>query len=527
MTALLRWRRVRIFLSGIALRLLAFNLLLVFLPAAGLFYLDTYERHLLEAQERAMVQQARTVAAAAAIMPSLDKTQLDAMFAAMGDGGEPRVRVFDGAAGLVSDSIRGMSQGTAPEVARYEPQRRRDSWLYRTGSRLYELFKTLRMIGRSSPGKARSEPEPVEWRSAPEMKAALAGQYGSATRVTRGGQRSVTLYVAVPIRRDGQTVGAVLASQSTFRLLRALYDVRRRVFAIVVWSMLAASVLSLLTSATIVRPLRRLRAEAASVVARRGHVARAFSGARRHDEIGDLARALEDVTRRLEEHLRFVESFTADLSHEIKNPLASVRTVADTLPQLETEEERARFLDMLDRDVLRMERLIAAVSDLVRVETDLERQAPDWVDLVPIARGLVEARRIVTGGCPGVEFHAPATAAVRGRPDHLAQAVDNLLDNAVSFSPAQGTVTLTITADGDICEVSVRDHGPGLPDAHRERVFERFFSYRPGQPQPRLRHTGLGLAIARTIVESYGGSIDLQNAEGGGACARVRLLART
>ena len=148
--------------------------------------------------------------------------------------------------------------------------------------------------------------------------------------------------------RAGRPEAAVLVSQSTYRLLQALYDVRLRIFEIVLLSAIVAGILSLIVSATIVRPLRMLRTEAAAVVARRGGIARRFRGARRRDEIGDLARALEDLTRRLDERVRFVESFAADLSHEFKNPLASIRTVADTLPLVEGKAERERFLGVLE-----------------------------------------------------------------------------------------------------------------------------------------------------------------------------------
>jgi two-component system, OmpR family, sensor histidine kinase ChvG len=510
-------------------------------------YLDTYERHLLDAQERAMAQQGRLLAAVAGTMPVLDPSAIASAFAAMDDRGDARMRVFDGEGRVIADSRRvpvraappaastsypGRATGTAAAdpanaVGSAEAGQARGSRVYRIGAWLYDASRWLRPTTRSrTPAGSAREREPDDWRQAREFRAALAGRYGSATRVSEGGQRSVTLFSAVPIRRDGRVSGVVLLSQSTYRLLQALYDVRRRVFAIVLWSAVAAGFLTLIVSATIVRPLRRLRSDAAAVVARRGAIATKFRAAQRLDEIGDLARSLEDVTRRLEEHVRFVEGFVADLSHEFKNPLASVRTVADTLPLLESDADRTRFLDLLDRDVQRLERLLAAVTDLVRIDVELEREAREWVDLVPILEGVVDTHRLRAGGATPITLTARGAMTVRGRPEHLAQVVDNLLSNAVSFNPPGQPVTVGAELRGAWCELIVIDRGPGIPAAHKARVFDRFFSYRPGQAQARLHHSGLGLSICRAIVDAYGGTIELDDADGGGTCARVRLAAR-
>ena len=523
MRARAAWRRVRSASARIAIRLLAFNLLLAFLPFAGLLYLDTYERHLLEAQERAMVEKGRIFAGAVSSLPAFEPAAIDTILAATGDHGDARLRVID-SDGLVLADSRRFAVAPQESARRYAPATTpRDSWVYRIGVLLYEAGRVAHSALRGPREATPWAKEPSDWLNAPEVAAALAGRYGSATRASPAGQRSLTLYSAVPVVREGKPAAVVLVSQTTFRLLQALYDVRLRVFEVVLLSAAVAGFLSLVVSATIVRPLRRLRAEAAAVVARRGGIARRFHGAGRLDEIGDLARALEELTHRLEDHVGFVESFAADLSHEFKNPLASIRTVADTLPQLDDESERQRFLGMLRRDVRRLERLLAGVNDLVQIEVQLEREPSARTDLVPVVRAVVEACRVRAPRGVTIEFTAPAPATVRGRTEHLAQVVENLVDNAIGFSPDGGTVQVSVERRGEWCELGVRDEGPGIPAAHRERVFERFFSYRPGQDQPRLRHTGLGLSIARTIVEACGGQIELLDSEKGGTHARVRL----
>src|SRR5262249_20677273 len=285
-----------------------------------------------------------------------------------------------GAAGAVTTS-------EAPE-SKSKPARER--LLYRIGAWLAHTTRTI-VPSRRSLSMYVGEPlDTNELLQAPEIQAALAGRYGSATRLTRG-QRSVTLYSAIPIRRGETVIGAVLVSESTYRLLQALYDVRLRIFEVIVLSLVAAALLSISVAATIARPLRALQVDAATVLDHRGRLTRGFRGTTRWDEIGDLARALESLTTRFDEHLRFVESFSADLSHEFKNPLASIRTVADILGTIDDPEERQRFVDRLLRDLTRLERLLAGVQEIVSIDTQLERDPVAAVDLGALLANILDA----------------------------------------------------------------------------------------------------------------------------------------
>jgi signal transduction histidine kinase len=157
------------------------------------------------------------------------------------------------------------------------------------------------------------------------------------------------------------------------------------------------------------------------------------------------------------------------------------------------------------------------------VGVQLEREPSARTDLVPVVRALVDAHRSRAGRGITIELTGVSEATVPARADHLEQVVDNLLDNAAGFSPDAGVIRVSVEHDDGWSVLTVHDQGPGIPKAHRDRVFDRFFSYRPCQDQVRLRHTGLGLPIARTIVEACGGTISLEDAPGGGTCARVRL----
>lgn len=536
-------------MRGLSVRLLLFNVLLVFLPAAGFFYLDVYEKELLEAQERAMVQQGRLAAAALSVrnepagtgQAAIDGTSAVRLLARLQGRTEMRLRVVGPDGGLLADSARLIPPrpSAAPSASRYESRpvlrAARDSWLYRFGAWVYRL--PGRLLDAFGPPEPPSGTETFYVAGGPllgpEVKAALAGRYGATVRPTRGGPRSLTLYSALPVRggREGdQVVGAVLVSQSTFRILRALYDVRLDVFKVVLLSMIVAAVLSLLVSTTIARPLKALRNEANDLLDRRGRLKGRFRGSERLDEIGDLARALEQLTARLEGHLRFIETFASDVSHEIKNPLAAVRTATEMLAEVDDPVDRARFLGIAQREVARMEQLLSAMREITEIDARLEAETTADVDLGDLLARIVEGFRLRVPEGLKIGLRLPPTAVqVAASRERLTQVFENLLDNAASLAKPGTEIQIELDEILPFAAiVTVSDRGPGIPDEHLHRIFDRFFTWRPNDsaaPASRARHTGLGLAIVKAIVEGYGGTVSARNRPEGGAAFEVRLLA--
>lgn len=510
------WR----WLSRISVRLLAFNVLVVFLPMAGVLFLGTYERHLLEAQERTMAQEGRLLAAALEATGRFEATDAQKILIQLGQRHLARLRIIDQLGELLADSSR---LGPRREETPTEPSEvvaKEDPFLYRIGSL---PFRALRRMTEPPPVSGGDDWEPESFLDASEVNDALDGRYGATTRITPGSRRSVTLFIAIPVRVDGVVEGAVLVSQSTGRILQALYSVRLDVFRVFLISLVAAMVLTLLMATTIARPLGRLRQRAEAILDRRGRLRGSFEPSQRSDEIGDLERALAELTRRLEEHLQFTESFAADVAHELKNPLAAIRSATEMAIEIDDPGERHRFLTMVQHDVARMERLISEAREISRIDARIDEEELERVSLDALLGGVVEAFRIRRGDRgPTFATALPDVGVeVLASGDRLTQVFENLLANAVSFSPLDKTVTVTLSTEGDDAVATITDQGPGIPDEHLERIFSRFFSYRPDQRAD--GHSGLGLSIVKAIIEAYHGTVSAANSAEGGAEMTVRL----
>ena len=508
--------------SRISVRLLLFNLLLVFLPVAGFLYLGVFEKQLLEDQERSMVQQGRLLAAALGERSPLDTTTAGDLLKRLDSRTEARLRIFDSGGALLADSSR-LGPKAAEDVYASSPVKTRDNLLYKAAAGAFRVWKRLR----ADASRRRGSPPPEPYPGA-VVQAALAGRYGATVRQTGGEawRPSLTLYSAIPVRAGNQVVGAVLISQSTVRILRELDQVRLDVSKVFLGSVVVAAVLSLLLASTIARPLRRLRDEANDLLDRRGRLRGRFQGSSRSDEIGDLARSLEQLTARLAAHQTALEAFASDVSHELKNPLASIRSATELLADVDDPADRDRFLGLVQREVARMERLLNGVREIGEIDARLEAEAPERIDLEALLREAVEGfrRRADNAGGVAIELASPGVPVpVRARSERLFQVFENLLDNARGFSPAGGTVKVTLAARNGTAAVRIEDQGPGIPDSHHNRIFDRFFTWRPEEPNARNGHTGLGLAIVKAIVEGYGGTVTAVNRPEGGARFEVRL----
>jgi two-component system sensor histidine kinase ChvG len=513
-------------------RVLAFNVLIVFVPIVGLLSLGTYERQLLRSLERSLVQQGRVLAAALEDSgPRLRENSLRVL-RHMRQRHDARLRVVDVGGVLLADSASivpvdaSAENAAADQAPRQAPadvpstRTAQETFLYRLASFPIRLWRKY-LHPPQPPTESDEYYAGAKLLDGPEIQDALAGQYGAATRVTAG-QQSLTLYSAIPIPDQGRLAGVVLVSQSTYRMLSDLYALRLDIFRLFLWSVVTAIVLSLLVSATITVPIRRLRDQAHAILDPRGRLLGGIVASRARDEVGELSRSLGELTARLKRHVGQMESFASDVSHEFKNPLASIRSAAEIANSSRDPEERRAMLSMVLEDVSRMERLLTGVREISRIDSGAAGEEGDAaVDVKEIAVRVVSAARRRSNG-NRVTFVVDGEGAIAWLPPgRLEQVVENLVDNAAGFSPPGGVVRVSVAKDGGFAVLRVGDDGPGIPREHRERIFDRFFSFRPHEKKG--AHAGLGLSIVKAIAESHGGTVAVSERSGTGACFEVRL----
>jgi two-component system sensor histidine kinase ChvG len=343
-----------------------------------------------------------------------------------------------------------------------------------------------------------------------EVTRALSGRHVAGLRRDENGRRVVS--VSIPIQNVQQILGVLTLEANDVDQIIA-----REREALIPFILIAVAVTlssSLLLTRLIAQPVRRL-ARAADRVRLAG--ARAISLpdlARRDDELGDLTRSLEDMTQALSERMDAIESFAADVAHEIKNPLTSLRSAVETLDLITEPAARERLLHILKNDVQRLDRLVTDISNASRLDAELSRDNPKPVDLERLIADIVAVYQVTAK--PGevtVRFaRAPGSErpTVLGREGSLGQVFRNLIDNARSFSPPGGEVEVAVQRAAGRVLATVSDSGPGIPPENLETIFERFYTSRP-KGAAFGGNSGLGLSIARQIVEAHGGSLKAQN----------------
>jgi two-component system sensor histidine kinase ChvG len=559
-------KKLNIF-SSISFRLLVFNVLIVFFPIASFLFLSTYEQQLLQYLEHALVQQGRVIAAALGSNGELTEDSALGLLMRLERRHDARLRVLDSTGQVLADSSvlppkedadkTVLPYGGRPSVISREkgdtgwkdetaPVRLRDaseSVLYRFASFPVRIFRNY-LLPPAFPIESGDFYQGSKQLLGEEVQAALSGRYGAATRISTGGQISVTLYSALPIYQGGEVKGVVLVSQSTYRILQDLYRLRLDIFKIFLLSFAAAVIISVFLSITISRPLKNLSKKAQKIFTPQGKFEGRFSTRNRNDEIGKLAGTLDKLTDELREHISFIESFAADVSHELKNPIASIRSSAEIVAESigsgrMIEDEARRFLGIIQKEAARMESLIATVREISKIDTRLQEEEMERVDICKIVSFTLESfnlRAEEKGIRLYPEFH-DESVFITASPGRISQIVENIIDNALSFAPPYSTITVQVRKEGGCVSVTVCDEGPGIPLEIKDKIFSRFYSYREqavssengiskGPDKPLDTHAGLGLAIVKAIVEGYDGNVKAENRdEGSGARITVELPA--
>ncbi len=525
-----RTRRLRR-ISPLTRKILAVNLLAPVLLVLGALYLDTYEQGLLRSELESLREQGEMIASAVAessvsgdptsgssaedggygyrLLPEQARHMVRRLSAHSGR----RVRLFDAAGALLADSRYLFVSGGVVEVSALPPQSP-----YPAADRVLRWFndKVVSLLGHLS-----SEEGPPVYTAAPadpvatyeELNAAL--RYGETAEALRRGRTTKVLSVAVPVQYYKQVVGAVLISASTRAVDADVFQVRKAILRLFLITLGVTVLLSLYQAGTVVHPLRRLSRAAAQVSS--GGRGRIPDLSRRDDEIGDLSLALGQMTETLWNRIESTERFAADIVHEVKNPLSSMRSAVETASRIDDPTARKRLLAIIGEDVQRINRLLSDIADLSRVDAELMKAPTEPVDICAMLTAIAEVESLPSDdGAPAIALDLPRGEDlwIPGSEGRLVQVFRNLIRNAVTFSPPGGVITLRAYAGADefgpTVSVEVDDEGPGIPDGKEATIFDRFYSERP--PGEKFgTHSGLGLAISKQIVEALGGRISAVN----------------
>lgn len=526
--------------SSLTRRIVVLNVAGLLVLVIGILYLSQFRAGLIDARVRSMQVQGEIIAGAIAASATVETNAItidpekllelqagenygppDESFSALEFPINPeriapvlrrlvsptntRARIYDREGVLVLDSRNLYGRGDVlrfdlPSPADEKPGLIEKAWIaVRTwfGRGDLPLYKEL------GPGNGKGYPEVAQ---------ALAGQNASMVRVNDRGE--VIVSVAVPVQRFRAVRGALLLSTQGADIDQMVEAERLAIFKVFLVAAAVMVVLSILLAGTIAGPLRRLVDSAERVRRRTRSRVEIPDFTRRRDEIGHLSGALRDMTKALYSRIESIESFAADVAHELKNPLTSLRSAIETLPLAKSKESQERLLAVIQHDVKRLDRLISDISDASRLDAELQRQDAAPIDLYKLLNTLFGAANEVRhddGVTVALTFEGgnPSAFFMSGHDSRIGQVIDNLIENARSFSSPGDMVRVTCRRLKNEIEIIVDDDGPGIRADAFEKIFERFYTDRPHQGFG--QNSGLGLSISQQIIEAHNGRMWAEN----------------
>jgi len=512
-------KKRRVF-SPLTRRILAINILALGILGAGLLYLGEYRKNLIEAEIKALAGQAQMFAAAlgeGAVAANPSGQQLvseiaDRIVRRLVETTHTRARLFSTNGVMVADSRRLINPGRLVRVEELPPPT--------DGGRVLPAVldiydRLMRHLMRQETLKVYREPVRQRATDYPEVVKALGGET-VATAWSAGGDHMI-LSIAVPVQRYKHVLGALMLTRGSQSIDQAVLEVRINILEIFAVALAVTVLLSMYLARTIARPIHRLAEAAERVRSDHGRQQTIPDFAGRNDEIGDLAASLKDMTEALWERMDAIESFAADVAHEIKNPLTSLRSAVETTARLKDPEQQRKLMTIIQEDVVRLDRLISDISDASRLDAELSRAKTEPVDIGAMLSTLADIHEAAGAkGNKGVKIkienigNAEGALVLDGIEGRLAQVFRNLLSNAQSFSPEDGTITITTSKEQGWLVIDIQDQGPGLSDGKEETIFERFYTERRDSEKFGT-HSGLGLSISKQIIDAHGGQLTAGN----------------
>jgi two-component system, OmpR family, sensor histidine kinase ChvG len=504
--------------SPLTRRILAVNVLALALLAGGFLYLGKYQASLIGQQIEALKTQGEVFAAAlgeGAVLDSVDEGEIllpdlaRQMMRRLVAPTRTRARLFDVKGDIIADSRVLRGPGDTVQVLELE-ESDRDGRILHIADQIYNWIVSL--LPRHTRYQVYRESASPRAEDYAEVMRALRGETGSAIR-SDPASGGLVFSVAIPIQRYKQVLGAVMLSTGSGEIEEELRTVRLELLRIFGVALLVTVALSFYLASTIARPIRRLAAAAERTRGRRARV-EIPDFTRRGDEIGDLSGSLREMTDALWQRMSAIERFAADVAHEIKNPLSSLRSAVETATRIEDLANQRRLMAIILDDVERLDRLITDISDASRLDAELGRLELAPIDVAAMLQALVDVDEATrTTDSPRLVLAISNTdrgLVVPGIETRLSQVFRNVIGNAVSFSPPLGTIRLMARHDGRAVVVTVEDDGPGIPADKLMAIFDRFYTERP-LGEKFGTHSGLGLSISKQIVEAHRGMIWAEN----------------
>ncbi len=508
-------------ISPLTFRILVVNLIALGFLAGGILYIDQYQETMIQARVDTLIKDAEVMAGALgeAATVTTDKTELrlkpaEQIIVRVVGVTNNRTRLFGLDGRLLLDS-RDLAVDHAVIIDELQPDTGMAAFWGRLADNITLLLDSMH---RPQSLELYRELKDQVAEHYPEVMGALEGDIGY--RIRQLSDRTEIITVAAPVQRFRRVLGALLLSTDTRDINEAVQQTRMTFLKFFGVVLLVTLLLSMFLARTIVRPILRLARSADRISAGTHTGADIPDYSDRNDEVGDLSRSLKDMTLALARQIDAVAAFAADVSHELKNPLTSLRSALETLPLARDAAAREKLLGIISDDVGRLDRLISDISNASRLDAEMSRSQMGEVNLKTLLETLVDLYGSVHGvASPTVHFDIVGHKGrkksdkdyyVSGLEGQLGQLFRNLIDNAISFSAPDGNIRVRLSQTRDMVQVVVEDEGQGIPEDKLEDIFERFYTERP-KSEAFGKHSGLGLSICKQIVEAHGGIIVAEN----------------
>lgn len=504
--------------SPLTRRILVLNIMALLVPVLGLLYLPTYRDSLLQSELELLKTEGSLFSGALAasgvatgplgeekLVPETSRQTIRRLV----DVSKTRARLFTPDGTMVADSFLLSGPGGIVTITPLPPLDPNESLVWKWVAATYDwVFDRLPSSRILQPYQEAAVQNAADYQ---EVVKAMGGE--AMTFVRDAGKGKMILSAAVPVQRYRQVLGALLLTKPGDDIEATLRDTRLTILGVSGIALGVTVLLSLYLASTIALPIHRL-ADAADRVRRdKGRQKTIPDLSARGDEIGDLSGALRDMTEAVWRRMDAIEGFAADVAHEIKNPLTSLRSAVETVARVEDPTQQKKLMSIILDDVQRLDRLISDISDASRIDAEMSRAEAAPVKLRDLVLAVADIHA-ATGrdSAPQIRTQLPEgdSLSVLGTEGRLGQVVRNLVANAISFSPPQGVILLAARRVGRHIQLTVEDEGPGIPPDKLGAIFERFYSERP-KGEKFGTHSGLGLSISKQIVEAYGGSLRADN----------------